>query len=131
MQRSLKPCNYPGCRTLVPGGKARCEKHSQRSYYNPEYERLRAQAHERGYDWKWRKERGEFLRVHRVCECERCAASGNPLPANTVDHIQPHRGDAQLFWDRANWRAMNKVCHDRKTAREDGGFGNRRKGDTE
>jgi 5-methylcytosine-specific restriction protein A len=30
----------------------------------------------------------------------------------------------KLFWDRANWRAMSKQCHDRKTAREDGGFGN-------
>lgn len=30
----------------------------------------------------------------------------------------------KLFWDRTNWRGMAKVCHDAKTAREDGGFGN-------
>lgn len=30
----------------------------------------------------------------------------------------------KLFWDSANWQAMNKECHDRKTASEDGGFGN-------
>jgi prophage lambdaSa04, HNH endonuclease family protein len=29
-----------------------------------------------------------------------------------------------LFWDKTNWQAMSKRCHDRKTAREDGGFGN-------
>ena len=29
-----------------------------------------------------------------------------------------------LFWLRSNWQAMAKTCHDKKTAREDGGFGN-------
>jgi 5-methylcytosine-specific restriction protein A len=42
-----------------------------------------------------------------------------------VDHRVPHRrGDLALFWDRTNWCAMSKPCHDAKTAREDGGFGN-------
>jgi 5-methylcytosine-specific restriction endonuclease McrA len=44
-----------------------------------------------------------------------------------VDHIVPHKGDQTLFWDRANWRPMAKACHDSKTAREDGGFGNPRR----
>jgi 5-methylcytosine-specific restriction enzyme A len=30
-----------------------------------------------------------------------------------------------LFWDRNNWQAMAKACHDKKTASEDGGFGHR------
>jgi len=30
----------------------------------------------------------------------------------------------KLFWDRNNWQSMAKACHDRKTAAEDGGFGN-------
>jgi 5-methylcytosine-specific restriction protein A len=46
------------------------------------------------------------------------------MPASVVDHIVPHRGDMALFWDRSNWQAMSKLCHDRKTARENGGFGN-------
>ncbi|AFR18473.1 HNH endonuclease [Burkholderia pseudomallei] len=46
------------------------------------------------------------------------------MPASVVDHIVPHRGDAHLFWDQSNWQAMSKSCHDRKTARENGGFGN-------
>ncbi|WP_260427988.1 hypothetical protein [Burkholderia stagnalis] len=41
-----------------------------------------------------------------------------------VDHRIPHRGDPALFWDQSNWCAMSKPCHDAKTAREDGGFGN-------
>jgi 5-methylcytosine-specific restriction protein A len=35
-----------------------------------------------------------------------------------VDHVVPHRGDAILFWDRANWQSMCKPCHDTKTTRE-------------
>ena len=46
--------------------------------------------------------------------------------ATVVDHIVPHRGDMRLFWDTKNWQAMAKSCHDRKTARHDGGFGRAR-----
>jgi len=30
----------------------------------------------------------------------------------------------RLFWDNTNWQSMAKECHDKKTATEDGGFGN-------
>jgi 5-methylcytosine-specific restriction protein A len=36
-----------------------------------------------------------------------------------VDHIVPHRGREQLFWDESNWQALCKACHDRKTGEED------------
>ena len=45
--------------------------------------------------------------------------------ASVVDHKQPHRGDYAKFWERSNWQAMAKECHDLKTAMIDGGFGNR------
>jgi hypothetical protein len=44
--------------------------------------------------------------------------------ANVVDHIIPHRGDMELFWDESNWQSMCEPCHNRKTASEDGAFGN-------
>jgi 5-methylcytosine-specific restriction protein A len=44
-----------------------------------------------------------------------------------VDHIRPHRGNRDLFWDMTNWQAMSKVCHDRKTSKEVDGFGNKPK----
>jgi 5-methylcytosine-specific restriction endonuclease McrA len=28
-----------------------------------------------------------------------------------VDHIQPHRGDQRLFWDRRNWQPLCRTCH--------------------
>jgi 5-methylcytosine-specific restriction protein A len=48
------------------------------------------------------------------------------MEATEVDHIVPHKGDMDLFWDRGNWRAMSKPCHAAKTVREDGGFGRSR-----
>lgn len=47
------------------------------------------------------------------------------MAATVVDHITPHGGDVALFWDVANWQGLCKAHHDEKTAREDGGFGNR------
>ncbi|HVL76318.1 MAG TPA: HNH endonuclease [Noviherbaspirillum sp.] len=97
----------------------------------------RGSAHDRGYDSKWRKARDAYLREHPVCECDDCKRLDWPPASEVVDHIIPHRlkdakdsgnPDAiaraqELFWNRRNWKAMSKRCHDRKTAREDGGFG--------
>lgn len=41
------------------------------------------------------------------------------MAATVVDHIIPHRGDQKLFWDRSNWQALCKSCHDSKTMTED------------
>ncbi len=45
------------------------------------------------------------------------------MPATVVDHIRPHKGNQELFWDVTNWGALCKRCHDIKTVKEDGGFG--------
>ncbi|WP_080293880.1 HNH endonuclease [Burkholderia pseudomallei] len=86
----------------------------------------RASAHARGYDWRWRKARDIYLAQHPLCECEACTRQGRIMVSTVVDHRIPHRGDPVLFWDQSNWCAMAKHCHDAKTAREDGGFGNAR-----
>jgi 5-methylcytosine-specific restriction protein A len=59
--------------------------------------------------------------------CEECKRNGRLTPATVVDHITPHKGNRELFWDESNWQALCKSCHDRKTAKEDGGFGNGRR----
>jgi 5-methylcytosine-specific restriction protein A len=46
--------------------------------------------------------------------------------ATVVDHIQPHKGDYVKFWDVLNWQPLCRACHARKTAMEDGGYGNQR-----
>jgi len=64
---------------------------------------------------------------HRFCK--ECFAESGVLHMTLdleVDHIRPHRGDPSLFWDRSNnWQALCSMHHSAKTAREDGGFGNR------
>lgn len=78
------------------------------------------------YGAAWRKARAHFLRAHPLCMCADCARDSLLTVASVVDHVRPHRGDVRLFWDQANWQALSKPCHDRKTAREDGGFGRAR-----
>lgn len=48
-------------------------------------------------------------------ECER---RGHITPATVVDHIIPHEGNLELFWDENNIQSLCKSCHDRKTAGE-------------
>lgn len=79
---------------------------------------------ERGYGGAWQRARKGYLAHHPLCV--HCLADGTVTAASVVDHIVPHRGDQTLFWDHDNWQALCKACHDRKTATEDGGFGNDR-----
>lgn len=72
---------------------------------------------------RWRIERMHFLAEHPLCMCPECDEGRKRVtPADVVDHHDPHKGDLVKFWDRSNWRAMAKRCHDRKTATEDSGF---------
>lgn len=122
MPRSApRPCTYPGCGVLTTSG--RCEAHRRAA--KREHDARRGSSSERGYGGAWRRAREAFLRERPLCECDECRAGQLRVrPATVVDHRIPHRGDQALFWDRSNWQAMAKECHDRKTAREDGGFGN-------
>lgn len=81
----------------------------------------RPSAAKRGYGRKWQKARASFLNKYPLCK--HCEAKGITEAATVVDHIIPHKGNQQLFWDIFNWQALCKRCHDRKTATEDGGFG--------
>jgi len=105
---------------------ARAPKHRPRSATLREHvpaEAVRLSTTERGYGTRWQKARLTFLRRQPLCaECKR---RGGVTLARIVDHVIPHRGDQDLFWDTSNWQALCKRCHDTKTAGEDGGFGNR------
>lgn len=72
----------------------------------------------RTYGRRWQRLRLAYLAAHPLCEC------GCMRPATVVDHRRPHGGDHALIYDWANLQAMTKACHDRKTAGQDGGFGN-------
>lgn len=71
----------------------------------------------RGYDSKWRKARCRYLKAYPLCKL--CESQGKLVKATVVDHMIPHRGDEQLFWDESNWQSLCKSCHDHKTMTED------------
>jgi 5-methylcytosine-specific restriction protein A len=73
------------------------------------------------YGRRWQRLRAAYLVAHPLCEC------GCGHPATVVDHRKAHNGDHALLYDWDNLQAMTKPCHDAKTARQDGGFGNPRR----
>ena len=105
------PCKHPGCAALVPSGTKYCDLHRP---LHPEEVRPAAS---RGYDRAWQKASKAFLQAHPLCE--ECMKRGKYTKATVVDHVIPHRGDETLFWDRSNWHALCKRCHDKKTGCED------------
>lgn len=107
-----KGCIRAGCGALAKVGSL-CDAH--RSQANRELDDRRGTAHERGYTAAWRAARSRWLMEHPVCAT--CLFEGRVVPALVVDHIRPHRGNYQLFWDIENWQSLCKPCHDRKTAR--------------
>lgn len=82
----------------------------------------RISARERGYTWEWEKARRAWLEKHP--DCVHCLAERVVTAATVVDHIVPHKGDMKLFWDSSNWQSLCGQHHNKKTAMEDGGFGN-------
>lgn len=119
--RPFRPCSHPGCSALLNGKDSKCEAHKAQA--RKASDQRRGTSAERGYGGAWRAARAAFLRANPLCQCADCDALGRLLPASVVDHIRPHKGDKRLFWDQSNWQALSKPCHDRKTARHDGGFG--------
>ncbi|WBK39698.1 HNH endonuclease [Xanthomonas phage L522] len=66
---------------------------------------------------KWRKLRSVFLKSNPLCAY--CLEDDKTVPASVVDHIQPHRGDADLFWDEANLQPLCQQCHSSDKQREE------------
>jgi 5-methylcytosine-specific restriction endonuclease McrA len=58
---------------------------------------------------RWRRLRKQVLAEQPLCAL--CARSGRETPATVVDHVQPHRGDWNLFWARENLQALCATCH--------------------
>jgi 5-methylcytosine-specific restriction endonuclease McrA len=62
----------------------------------------------RGYGYRWRVERDRYLRDNPLCVMCRPRV----VPAQVVDHINPHKGNQSLFWDHGNWQSLCKLHHD-------------------
>jgi 5-methylcytosine-specific restriction protein A len=96
-----------------------------------ERERSRPTAHQRGYTYRWQKAAKAYLQQHPFAVDVFNHHNGRVFRAEVVDHIIPHRGNHELFWSPSNWQGLTREDHNRKTAMEDGGFGNVRKAASE
>lgn len=76
----------------------------------------RATTAERGYGSRWQRARRLVLAEEPICMiCKR-------EPSTRVDHKIPKTKGGTDY--RENLQGLCESCHNRKTAAEDGGFGN-------
>ncbi|MCX6383161.1 MAG: HNH endonuclease signature motif containing protein [Actinobacteria bacterium] len=104
------PCNYSMCSNLSEPGQSYCNIHKQ---HKNTYDDRRDNSNKRGYNSRWHKARLMYLRSNPLCVM--CLEQGYTVSATIVDHIEPHRGEYEKFWDEDNWQSLCKTHHDRKT----------------
>lgn len=99
------------CGKRVPSG-ARCPCQAKRdAERKARFDKNRPNSSQRGYTSAWEKARAAFLARHSYCRCGALAT--------VVDHIKPHRGDRELFWDKSNWQPLCTPCHSGAKQREE------------
>lgn len=109
----MPTCAEPRCPVLVASG--RCPAHQPVRSALKQRDRQRRRAGQPGRRWyysaPWQRLRDHVLRSAAWT----CAGCGHVVLELDVDHITPHRGNPQVFWNRANLQALCKTCHARKT----------------
>ena len=112
----LKMCTYPGCDCLVSNG-SHCSTHKpKKNEFGFNGQRTKSAEWNILYkSARWRNARKEFLKSHPYCYI--CGES-----AKIVDHIRPHRGNIDLFYDEENFQSMCWSCHSKKTLKENNFF---------
>src|SRR3990172_7572001 len=109
------PCRGNGCANLTHKGYCEeCEAKRQKGI-----NARRGSSTVQGYGAHHRRWRKLVLARWPICvDC-------NTSPSTEADHVNPDPNYPQR-WSLANGRGRCKPCHSRKTAQEDGGFGNRK-----
>lgn len=65
----------------------------------------------------WRKLRKLQLSEYPLCHL--CEKIGRTVPATTVDHVIPHKGDWNLFIERTNHQSVCTACHNAAKAMQE------------
>ena len=117
-------CSHSGCNASA-GTNGVCKLHKPKSKYQKAKQIKQAEpaklkridnrpsSAQRGYDARWRSARELFLANEPLCR--NCMLQNIITGADVVDHIIPHRGDHELFWDQTNWQPLCYSCHSIKT----------------
>ena len=113
-QKPGHPCSHYRCPNLAVLGSAYCEQHKAQDTKRQEPRK------QEGYDGIWEKLRKIVLNNEPLCRI--CRAEGRITPATEVDHKDGN------VWNRNldNLQPLCKSCHSRKTATENGAFGNQK-----
>ena len=56
---------------------------------------------------RWQRVRTLHRRTHPLCEM----CKPRIVEAQVVDHVEPHRGDPEKFWDQANLQSLCLTHH--------------------
>lgn len=118
MNKARRFCSAsPSCRTLTDGGP--CAVHALKR------EQVRGSSNARGYTYGWGKRAAAFKRRYPLCGMRphgqepvmsECHERHIITPAFQVDHVIPHKGNQQLFWDEVgNWQSLCAQCGARKS----------------
>ena len=111
-------CAVDGCPNIINVGETYCAEHLKLKRKFGDHRR--GSASSRGYDRNWQRLRK--LVLHSEPLCRECKRQGRLTPATEVDHIVPLAAGGTN--DFENVQSLCHECHSRKTATEDGGFGN-------
>lgn len=108
MPHALAPlCAVRGCRARATR-RGRCAAHQP----------LESQRHNADVRRWYRTPRWFALRRQKQLEqplCGECLRRGRLEPWTDLDHVRPHRGDPERFWDSENLVGLCKRCHSEKT----------------
>jgi len=118
--KASRPCPGYGprrgsCRNLIKGKERYCPDclpYAQAE--NKKYDKKRDKSP--GRQWlhstRWRK----ASNLHKVKYplCVECKRHGKITPVYVTDHIIPHNGNYELFWDQSNWQSLCNFCHEEK-----------------
>ncbi|GJM23924.1 MAG: restriction endonuclease [Phycisphaerae bacterium] len=103
----LRPCSHPGCPNAAHY-RSRCQAHARDYEQTKPYRSL--------YGYKWEQTSKNWRKAHPLCAI--CLAEGRTTLATEVDHIDPHMGCKQKFWNNKNWQSTCTPCHVAKTQKE-------------
>lgn len=109
----MAKCNRLGCLNKAET-KGFCLQHTSETNNSS---KRRRETYQRLYDTaQWKQLRLIHLDRHPLCI--RCNNLGYIKPAKDVDHVIPHKGDLNLFYDMNNLQSLCKSCHTWKTNKE-------------
>lgn len=118
-----RPCAAPGCGVLVAHGSSHCRRHAKAAEAATQARGRRMDAKRRERPWRrwynsaeWRARRAAQLAAEPLCR--RCAERGVTKAAELADHVEPHRGDPNLFWFGA-LQSLCWSCHSGAKQREE------------